>query len=137
MPQVRLRYDPTVGPLIDGAIGYPVQLLQRGSVAPKSPARFLVDTGSSRTFIHPSLVAALSLQWAARRAVWGMTGPADVDIYAGDVELDGLGSFAGVQLHEMPRPSAAARYTAVLGRDLLNGGAVLLDGRTQELVITS
>ena len=136
MLQVRLHYDKTIGPLIDGAIGYPVQLLQPGSVAPKSPTRFLTDTGSSRTFIHPSLVSALSLQWVARQAVWGMTGPADVDIYVGDVDLDGLGSFAGIQLYEMPKPSPVARYTAILGRDILDGGAVLLDGRTKELVIT-
>jgi hypothetical protein len=65
-----------------------------------------------------------------------MSGPVDVDIYAGDVDLTGLASFSGVQLRSMPRPAPMARYDAILGRDILNNGVVRMDGRTKELLLT-
>jgi hypothetical protein len=135
MPQQRFKYDPTFGPIIDGAISYPIQLLRPGAVAPKAPAKFLVDTGSMRSFVHPSLVSALALHWVDRKAVWSMAGPVDVDIYAGDVELFGLGMFAGVELRELPKPHPNAAYTAIVGMDILGGGSVRVDGRTKEITI--
>src|ERR1700689_4421768 len=119
MPQQRFKYDPTLGPIIDGAIGYPSQLLRPGDVAPKAYAKFLVDTGSMRSFIHPSLVSALALHWVDRKEIWSMAGAVDVNIYAGDVELSGLGMFAGVELREFPKPHPNAAYTALLGMDIL------------------
>jgi len=136
MPQQRFKYDPTLGPIIDGAIGYPVQLLRPGDVAPKASAKFLVDTGSTRSFIHPDLVVDLNLQLVDRKEVWSMAGPIDVDICAGDVELFGLAMFSSVNLRVFPRPNPKAAYTALLGMDILGGGSVRVDGRTREIINT-
>ena len=137
MPQERFQYDPAVGPLIDGEIGYPVTLLQGGIIAACAPVRFLIDTGSSRTFVTPAVIQLLALQWVARRTVWGMSGPVDVDIYAGDLFLPRLASFAGMQLYQMPNPNPKAPYSGIIGRDIFNGhGAVRLDGRTMEIIVT-
>jgi hypothetical protein len=87
MPQLRASYEPAVGPLIDGEIGYPVSLLQAGTPSLSMPVRFLIDTGSARTFVSPAVVSQLSLQWVSRRSVWCMSGQIDVDIYAGDLLL--------------------------------------------------
>lgn len=135
MPQIKVSYNPALGPLIDGLIGFPIRLHQPGNSAPSAQATFLIDTGSARTFIQPSYVPMLSLQFVSRRTLWTMGGPVDVDIYGGDVSLDGLGSFSSVELCAMPRANPGAAYTAILGRDILNGGMVRIDGRTKDVTI--
>ena len=137
MPQLRASYDPAVGPLIDGEIGYPVSLLQAGTPSLSMPVRFLIDTGSARTFVSPAVVSQLSLQWVSRRSVWCMSGQIDVDIYAGDLLLTGLASFAGIELYQIPSINPLAQYEGIIGRDVFNGsGAVRLDGRTKEYTVT-
>jgi hypothetical protein len=101
------------------------------------PVRFLIDTGSARTFVSPAVVSQLSLQWVSRRSVWCMSGQIDVDIYAGDLLLTGLASFAGMELYQIPSINPLAQYEGIIGRDVFNGsGAVRLDGRTKEYTVT-
>jgi len=135
MPQIKTKYDPTIGPLIQGELSFPSRLHQSGNALASSPATFLIDTGSARTFIEPSYVPMLSLQFVMRKTLWSMGGPVDVDIYGGDVSLDGLGLFPSVELCVMPKPSPNAKFTAVLGRDVLNSVLVSIDGRTRELTL--
>ncbi len=59
-----------------------------------------------------------------------------VDVFIGDLTFPGMigVSFSDLQLPELPNPSPT--YTGVLGRDVMDQGALRLDGRTKELILT-
>lgn len=137
MPILRAPYDPASGPLINGLVSYPRQLISPRKTPAVADVVFLVDTGATKTHIYMDVVNQVGLPMHGQRSVWSMSGPATVDLHIADLQVAGIASYLSVEVCALSSRAPNAKYTAILGRDILDTGALELDGpgRTLTLIL--
>lgn len=134
MPLLEVPYDPAIGPVIDIEVAHLLALLRRGSVQPSVTATFIVDTGSRHSHLADHIINQLALPPCGLVPVRHRGGISTVETYPVDLGFTVSYFFRNVIVREFQQ--TALQYGGILGRDVLDLGAVRLDGLARRLQIS-
>jgi hypothetical protein len=99
----------------------------------------LIDTGATRTTIHPMIVRALQLLPLGFEFVWtaGPTGPIQATVARYDATLT-LGGYPTPRFSVLAAEVVPATPTVlvILGRDILNECSLLFDGKAKSFTLS-
>lgn len=136
MPLITLPADPAHGPIIVLGIAAPRSLIPGTPAPSQAGARFLIDTGATRSAISPALAAAQNLPVLGKVAVTSVTHAASCNEYLADV-LFPIGS-SGVLVSDarlLEFAMAGANYDGLLGRDFLHSGLFQLNASARQFTL--
>jgi predicted aspartyl protease len=135
MPLIRAPYDPTVGPLIEAEVLYPIALWPVSGVRPSASLTFMIDTGASNTHIPAVIASHLAIAPIGQRQVKYGNGVIEtVEIYPIDIIFPTVGyEIRDLQAREYK--SKYIKYDALLGRDVLQHCSLRLYARQGELFL--
>lgn len=128
------------GPTLHVRIGFDQNYRPAPGLPPDLPVTSypaLVDTGASECCIDSSLAAVLDLPIVDRQVLSGISGTESVNLHLAQIYISSLnftvyGRFAGVHLSAGGQP-----HSALIGRTFLQLFAMMYDGRTGRVILTT
>lgn len=135
-----LPYNPVIGPIVDIVVFYPASMLPAGADPTKRAqvtVPMIVDTGADITSLATSVAIALGLPVLGQRPVRSTTHQQPANIYLGDFMLTAPGispaTISDVRYLDFPQGQGAVQ--GLLGRDILAGSLIQVNGKENTLTI--